>query len=117
MLGRDLGPELALLGGPLDRLIPVAGDQTNLHREIVDAGHEDLTLGVESTTAPIHAAEIARKRDGPLNTRWREDALGTQLHHLGTARAPVLRGQSPGIVRSEPLRHERRRREREGLRS
>ena len=38
------GNARVLPGGPLDSLIPVARDQADLHRKIIEVGHEQLVL-------------------------------------------------------------------------
>jgi len=43
-------------------------------------------------------------------------SLRSQLLHLDATSVPILRGRSPGIVRAQPLRHERRWCDGEGLR-
>src|SRR6185437_11346641 len=112
---RNLGAVLALLRLFLDRLVAIARDQMDLHRQDVDVGHENLALGVERAAAPIHAAEIAGKRDRAADAWRRVDALGAQLLHLLAARVPVLLRRPPGVLGTETLRHEWRRRDRKRL--
>src|SRR5215831_15288106 len=73
-------------------------------------------LRVEGAAAPVHAAEIAGKCNGSLHARRRKYPLRSQVSHLGTAGVPILRGQSPGVVRRQSLRRQRWRRKRERLR-
>jgi len=98
MLRRDLGAKLALFRSLLCGLIAVTGDQVSHHRQNVDVRHEDLALRIKPAAAPIHAAEIARKRDRALNARRREYPFGSQLLHVGPAGVAISRGRSPGIL-------------------
>src|ERR1700757_4545996 len=88
----------------------------NLHREVVDIGRKKLAFRVERAAAPVHAAQIARECDRALHTGRRENPLGPQLLDLRMASILILRGRSPGILRSQPLRYEGRWCKREGLR-
>jgi hypothetical protein len=104
------------LGGLLDRLILIAWDQMNHHRQAVDVRYKDLALRIEGAATPVHAAEVAGKGDGSAHARRCENALGAEFLHQGATGLTIFRRQAPRILGAQTLRHDGRRRERKGLR-
>src|SRR6516225_6188857 len=107
MLRRNISPELASFRSLLLREILISRDQVNLHREIVDVGHEKLQLWVEGATAPIHSSEIAWNGNDALHARRSEDSIRSQARQAFLAGVSLSLGGPPGFVGGELLTNKR----------
>ena len=94
----------------------IARNQCDHHREVIDRCDDELTLAVESKTAPVDPADVARRENRAAHARRREDAFRAVLRNELATLAAIVESQAPGILRSDcRVRNEWGRR-RKGLR-